>query len=323
MSDSPQANKSLWIVAGITVLAASIGTWYILENQRPAPKPAPPEQTEEAPTDNTPKYPVDAIQNALAEPEAPLPDLFDSDGYVRDALISLLANPSVADWLVSEHLIARFVGFVDALPARKLPVNLWPLKPARGKFLVASGDQGNRIDPGNSARYDAHVTILEQVDTRAAVALYVKLYPLLQQSYRELGYPEAHFNDRFVAVLDHLLDAPTPPADAALVIGDHGWAYADANFENASAGHKFMMRIGPAHQLRVKAKLRALRAALAAEPMPEEIAKPAPATESAPAPVESSPMTPVEEPVTQPLPEPEVIPETIPDTPPATDPAQG
>ncbi len=33
---------------------------------------------------------------------------------------------------------------------------------------------------------------------------------MLQQTYEELGYPGEYFNDRLVAVIDHLLQTPQP-----------------------------------------------------------------------------------------------------------------
>jgi hypothetical protein len=249
------------------ILGAGSGAWYVL--QKPAPKaPTPiavPQPTEAAvaavPT--TPQYPVEAISPPPAA-DSPLPDLFDSDAYVRDALVALFAQPKLAQWLVPEHLVQRFVAFVDALPNRKVSTNLWPAKPASGRFFVQERDAGTVIGPANSARYDAHVATLVGVDTGAAVAVYLRLYPLLQQAYRELGYPDRHFNDRFVAVLDHLLAAPEPVAPVAVKMDDKGnWIYADADLESASAGQKFLMRLGATHEAAVKARLHEFRAALA------------------------------------------------------------
>lgn len=245
------------------------GAWYVL--QRPAVKPTVPAPVAVpvapvAADPATPQYPVEAITPPVATTaNEPLPDLFDSDAYVRDALNALFAHPQLAQWLVSEHLLARFVAFVDALPNRKVSTQLWPAKPATGAFFVQESGGTTVIGPANSARYDAHVAVLTGVDTAAAVALYLRLYPLMQQAYRELGYPQGHFNDRFVAVLDHLLAAPEPTAPIAVALNDKGsWAYVDAPLESASAGQKFLIRLGPKHEAAVKAKLRELRSALSA-----------------------------------------------------------
>ncbi|MCA8886134.1 MAG: DUF3014 domain-containing protein, partial [Hyphomonadaceae bacterium] len=68
----------------------------------------------------------------------------------------------------------------------------------------------------NAARYGALVRWIESVDMERAVALYARLYPLFQQAYEELGYPGRYFNDRLVAVIDHLLQAPEPASPVAV-----------------------------------------------------------------------------------------------------------
>ena len=39
-------------------------------------------------------------------------------------------------------------------------------------------------------------------------SLYLHFYPLFQQAYQSLGYPNGYFNDRLVATIDNLLAAP-------------------------------------------------------------------------------------------------------------------
>ncbi|MBK7147214.1 MAG: DUF3014 domain-containing protein [Xanthomonadales bacterium] len=65
-------------------------------------------------------------------------------------------------------------------------------------------------------------------------------------------------------MLDHLLAAPEPSAPVAVVLNEKGaWEYVDAELEAASAGQKFLMRMGTQHAA-VKAKLRDFRTALPA-----------------------------------------------------------
>lgn len=266
------ANQKIVIgtVLALATLGGGVGWWWTHRPQpEPTPAPAPVVQPEPAPTPNPigPKFPVDAIEQAIADPEQPLPDLFDSDSYVQQALQALLNNPELLKLLVDQHLIARFVGFVDALPGKRVPVAMWPLKPAPGKFLVDGATDPLRVSAANFARYDQVIQTFVSLDDQATVALYLKLYPLLQQAYRELGYPDKHFNDRVVEVIDHLLATPDLPEPAALIVDDKGhYVYQDPALEGASSGHKFLWRIGPTHRAAVKTKLSALRVLLTATP---------------------------------------------------------
>lgn len=257
-----------------TVLALAVlgggGAWWWTQRSEPTP-PAPPTTTPVAdptptPTPTGPKFPVDAIEQAMVDPAQPLPDLFDSDGYVRQGLLGLVSDPNLLKLLVNEHLLARFVGFVDALPGKRVPTAMWPLKPAPGKFQVDGSSDPLRMADANSARYDLVINTFVSLDNQALVGLYLKLYPLLQQAYRELGYADRHFNDRLVEVIDHLRATPDLPEPAGLILDDKGnYLYQDPTLEAASSGHKFMWRIGATHRDAVKAKLGELRVLLTAE----------------------------------------------------------
>jgi hypothetical protein len=63
-----------------------------------------------------------------------------------------------------------------------------------------------------------------------------------------------------VEVIDHLLEAPELSAPIQLVQPKVLWEYADKNLEGRSAGQKLLIRMGPANERAIKAKLREFRA---------------------------------------------------------------
>ncbi len=76
---------------------------------------------------------------------------------------------------------------------------------------MANGDELHAtIDQHNFTRYKPMVAVIGKLDMRQLAALYVHYYPLFQQAYQELGYPNGYFNDRLVQVIDNLLAAPQP-----------------------------------------------------------------------------------------------------------------
>lgn len=267
------------VILGVLATAGGVGWWYTRTPPATAPAPAP-VVTEPAPADPTPQFPVSAIEQAIQGTDTTLPSLFDSDNFVRDQLLALSGDSELLKLLVREHLIDRFVGFVDALPGKRIPVAMWPLKPAPGKFEVDIANEPTVIAASNPARYDRAISAFAALDKPSVVALYVRLYPLVQESYRGLGYGDKYFNDRLVTVIDHLLAAPEPADPIAVAVNDKGdYLYQDPQFETASAGHKFMLRIGAAHRATVKTELQELRALLAAQPIPEQAAEAVPPVE--------------------------------------------
>ena len=134
-----------------------------------------------------------------------------------------------------------------------------------GFMLARSGVTYDLKNIFDLARYDTAVALLERVDLRQAVGVYVRFHPLFQQAYRDIAPPGTTFNDRLVAVIDHLLAAPEVEGPVEVHRASDGSGrlrFADPRREGASVGHKAMWRIGPDHAARVKARLRELRAIL-------------------------------------------------------------
>src|SRR5690606_16230750 len=113
-------------------------------------------------------------------------------------------------------------------------------------------------------RYDAYVSALEAMDAALLAQAYRRYYPLFQQAYVELGYPDRYFNDRVVQIIDHLLATPSVAPPLALEQPKSLYQFADPGPEARSWGRKILIRIGQAHAETVKAKLRELRADITA-----------------------------------------------------------
>lgn len=230
----------------------------------PADLPAPPPQPEAT----APLNPIDAPADAF------LPPLSDSDAKVTAALNELLGPKNVASFLNADGFVRRFVATVDNLPREHAAPRMWPVQPAAPKFAVAGSGEEQSISLDNGQRYTPMVLLAEQVDPAAAAGIYFKLYPLFQQAYEELGYPNRHFNDRLVAVIDHLLQAPEPtgPLQVKLVEikgdvpSERPWVhyeFVDPALESLSAGQKMMIRTGLVNERRLKARLREFRGQIA------------------------------------------------------------
>jgi hypothetical protein len=130
--------------------------------------------------------------------------------------------------------------------------------------IRAVGRLATPFRPGDYARYDPLISMAASADMDLVIDTYRRFYPLLQEAYVRLGYPDAYFNDRVVEVIDHLLAAPELDEPAELVRPHVLYEYADPALEGLSSGQKLMLRIGPEHAAIVKGQLRTLRARLTA-----------------------------------------------------------
>jgi len=280
-ADFRPARSSSFPAVAIVVLIALIaagGWWYWSQRAEPPPSrptvasPPPPESPAPAPqvAASGPQNPVDA----LAEPDAVLPALGEADAAVTSALTELLGAKRVASFLNVDGFVRRAVATVDNLPRPQAASRMWPVQPSPERFLVQGTGEQQVIGAGNAARYAAFTGFVEAVDAERAATVYARLYPLFQQAYEELGYPGRYFNDRLVAVIDHLLAAPEPAGPIAVrlteVRGEFAdtrpwtrYEFADPTLESLSSGQKMMVRVGLSNEKRLKAKLRTFRAQVA------------------------------------------------------------
>jgi hypothetical protein len=225
------------------------------------PVPTLPTPTPDAPPTGPDSPPISARQDAL-------PPLDASDARVQSEMARLFAGQRLEERFNLDAVVRRFVVTVDNLPGPKLPRRRLTTRSAPGRFAVSGEHEALYLSSDNYARYTPFVQLLEAVDSERLASAYVRLYPLFQQAYEELGYPSGYFNDRLIDVIDHLLETPDIEGPVQLVQPRVMYEFADPQLEALSAGQKVLIRIGPDNAARTKAKLRELRRLLTDLPQP-------------------------------------------------------
>lgn len=288
--------KFLLLGVGIAVLAGAALFWWSKQPPETPPISATPLARATDPTPAAPRpspsapaipaqiqHPIEAITVPPTPNKEPLPPLASAERYVKQALTAVLSDADIARFLQLDDFVRHLVVTVDNLPREQAPALIWPVNPIPGHFSTKPGDDSHpvgptTIHPNNSARYSAFVSFVESVDTAKAVALYVRLYPLFQQAYVELGYPNGDFNTRLVAVIDHLLITPLMLGPLVVervdVKGPYpalrpwvSYQFVDPALAQLSAGQKMLLRSGSANQQCLLNKLRDFRALLTNAPI--------------------------------------------------------
>jgi hypothetical protein len=265
-----------WWVVGAFVVVLAVGAWWWWQAQAPSTPPAmqtavPAQPAAEPAKEPAVGHPIEVAPAALAEGSdaLPLPALAESDTALRAAIAGLVGEAALVEFFHMTGIAAKFVATVDNLPRSKVSTKVLPVRGPGGAFIVDGDADAHVIATANGERYAAHLRVLEAVDSKRAAALYVRFYPLLQQAYRELGYPQGNFNDRLVAVIDHLLSTPVVEAPIRVVQPKVLYEFADPELEARSAGQKMLLRMGTANAARVKNKLRQFRSQITAAPPPQ------------------------------------------------------
>ena len=229
---------------------------------RPGEIPAASGTTPEPPTSE--RLPGrEPIGEAKFDSPTPQRPLAGSDERLRGPIGDLAPGTQLASWLLGDDLLYTFVVSVDNIAEGRSPrLHLRFMQP-EGRFRVIETDEGRILDhPANSARYDIVSDVFVAFDADAAARLYDEVYPLLSESYRELGYLDESFEKTLERAIIELLRTPILDGEVELVPLSATYAFADVNLEDLSPVQKQLLRMGPANVRQIQAKLRVLARAL-------------------------------------------------------------
>jgi hypothetical protein len=260
----------------LVVLAAAVayGMYRLFAShaEPPAPSAMPPVTSAPAATASAePKVefplPGEAPEAAMQAPAVPPEDAL---AAFSKALAAGFDGGALERFFGMESLVRRTVSTVDNIASDQLAIGSRAVRPTPGAFVVTGTGETLAIAPDNARRYDPFVRFVESLDTGRAVALYTAHYRLFQGEYRGQGSPGRYFNDRLVASIDHLLATPVVTGPIRLVQPKVQYRFADPALESLSAGQKALIRMGPEHAARVKAKLTTVRAELTRQGRPPQ-----------------------------------------------------
>jgi hypothetical protein len=240
----------LWLIP-LIALGALAGLYFWPDSQKPPPEPL---ATPAPAAEPAIRHPIESVDAR----EKRLPPLAESDGALHDALAALLGH-ELPKFVYLKNIVQRIVATVDNLPRDHVAPRLMPVKPVPEVPITVKTRETLALSPKNAERYRTYVRLAEAVPADAAVAVYVRFYPLFQEQYEKLGYPGKYFNDRVVEVIDHLLATPEIEEPLRLIQPRVLYELADPKLEKLSAGQKILLRMGHANELKVKAKLREIR----------------------------------------------------------------
>lgn len=267
---------AVWLALAILVVAIGVAIYFYRPTE---PQPVvttmqPPAASQAQPEEPKVRYPIptspspsqvmeskaeDPAKPSVVEPTVTLPDLDASDITVTEEFGGVTGRESLTTLFNVNDFIRRLVVTVDNLPRRQVPPRYVPTTPVGGGF-TAQGEEGNQyLSADNYKRYTAYVQLLETVGADGLVDAYVYLYPLFQEAYEDLGYPDAYFNDRLVEAIDDLLATPQVEGPIKLARPSVMFKFADPQLEALSAGQKIMLRMGANNAARVKTRLTEIR----------------------------------------------------------------
>ena len=257
-NEDPQQPITLIAAAAVAVVVLVAGLWWLLGGGADDEAAPVAEVVAEPATPDPPAAPVELEEPAVIPEPVELPDLGDSDTFVRDLVDALLAHPNLAAWLVGENLIRQFVVVADNVANGRNPAqHMAVLRPQR-RFRAAGDGEQMLIEHASYQRYDLIARVVGALDPRGAALLYGTIEPLLDEAHRELGYPDTPFRRTLGRAVGRLLAAPVVESPPVIVRRATLFLYADDRLEALTPAQKQFIGMGPDNVLVVQAQLRAI-----------------------------------------------------------------
>jgi len=192
-----------------------------------------------------------------AAPVAPIRAALDrSDDAVRDLIAELSRNPVLAKWLQSKDLIRRFVAAVDNVAGGASPRIQLDFFVPSGSFKTIVRGGATFLDPASFARYNIVADVFDSVSPTGCARAYEASRELLQQAYRELGYPKGDFHQVLYRAIIEVLRTPVVENAVEVEQGVAAYLIKDPKLEELDAVQKHFLRMGPENLQLIQVKLR-------------------------------------------------------------------
>ena len=189
-------------------------------------------------------------------------ELDKSDELVRNLAKELSSHPKLAAWLISKDLIRKFTAGVDNIANGLSPNPQIDFFSIKEDFKVLKREGLYYLDPESYHRYDLVADVFLSLDTEGCVKLYRQLKPLIQDAYRDLGYPAEDFQKTLVRAIEELLNVPVVERDILVEKKIVTYMMSDSRLENLSETQKHLLRMGPENVHIIQEKLREMAAGL-------------------------------------------------------------
>ncbi|HEX4975049.1 MAG TPA: DUF3014 domain-containing protein [Pseudomonadales bacterium] len=191
--------------------------------------------------------------DVLAVEAVTLPTLERSDDFFRSEWALLSADARMAEWASTDQLLRKAMTVLDNLARGKVMTSLLrsfspaEAMPALPLPVAPEGEQVEhfRLDPSGYERFTSTVAVINGLDNTQLVGFYIKLRPLFQQAYLELGYPSGHVDDVIFKALRVINAVSVPVGEMDLIRPKVKYQFADPALEALSPLEKLFIRMGP------------------------------------------------------------------------------
>ncbi len=280
--DNSQTNSTPgWLIGGIIVIVLAVIVGYFIFQDQSKPEPVEQPRLIETPVQVEPEpepepvviepepEPEPAAIEPEPEPEPLLPTLDESDAWLTEKLPSITWRKELLKLVIDDDIIRRFVVFTDNFAQGIIAYEHSPLIKPNSAFNAREINENGEVvikwDDTSSRRFSLYVDLLRSVDSDTLVSWYYELKPLVDEAYRELGYPDEDFTDILQDAITKVLDMEIPKERLELVRPSVMYQFKDLEIESLDDADKLMLRLGKENLLVLKSVLLEINEKIARE----------------------------------------------------------
>ncbi len=253
--ERPQVFRTVLIILAVVLVGLAVLYFGFLK--KPKAEPVEPAA----------KTAAETVAEGRAESDKPVPELppvelARSDDLVRQMAKEVSSHPRLAAWLQSQNIIRKFTAAVDNIANGQSPRGQVDFFNPSGIYKVVKKGAIYVTDPSSYARYNTPVDVFISLDPQACAGLFRAFKPLFQEAYKDLGYPDADFEDTLVRAIVELLRTPIVEPEIPVEKSVVTYRMLDPRLESLSEAQKHLLRMGPENVGSVQLKLREIAQAL-------------------------------------------------------------
>ncbi len=284
MENSPQPSSvtSSWgLIGGIIAVVLLALAWVLLGKSEPQiaenafEEPivvVEPEEVIEpspAPLIIEPEIEEEEVVDEVIKQGPVLPTLQESDQWLAEKLPTITWRKELLKLVIDDDMIRRLVVFTDNFAQGILAYEHSPLIKPNTSFSAREINENGQVvikwDETSSRRFSLYVDLLRSVDSDTLVSWYYELKPLVDEAYRELGYPNEDFTDILQEAMTKVLDMDIPKERLELTRSSVMYQYKNEEIEKLDDAEKLMLRLGKENLLVIKSVLLEISEKLARE----------------------------------------------------------
>jgi len=208
---------------------------------------------------------MDAEKPAVLDATAVAPlgvPLDGSDEAVRTLAADVSRNPALTRWLQSKDLLRRCAAAIDNIANGQSPRTQFDFFVPGGPFKTYVRGGETYLDPGSYARYNAAADVFDTLSPDGCARTYAACRNLLQQAYRDLGYPSGDFHQTLYRAIIEILRTPVIEGQIVVKQNITTYFFKDPKLEDLDEVQKHLIRMGPENLQLIQVKLREIALAL-------------------------------------------------------------